>query len=85
MVMDTMQIRMNKELTKIMDKLIEQGIYSSRAEIVRDAVRRFVWENEVGTIKNNNKNSVEEIRNIRNKLSKETMNIDEINNFGRLK
>jgi len=81
MVMDTLQIRMNKELLKRVDSLVKTGIYSNRSEVIRDSVRRFVWEKEVGTIKNNHKNSVEEIRSIRNKLSKEKINIDEINNL----
>lgn len=77
MVMDTMQIRMNRELTKIMDGLVEKGIYSNRAEVIRDAVRRFVWEKEVGSI-NSGKNSVEEVRKVRKELSKD-INFEEIN------
>lgn len=81
MVMDTLQIRMSKELLKRIDSLVKMGIYSSRSDVIRDSVRRFVWEKEVRSIKNNNRNSVKEIRNIRNKLSKEPINIDEINKF----
>jgi len=84
MVMDTLQIRMNKELLKRIDSLVKTGVYSNRSDVIRDAVRRFVWEKEVGIIKNNNKNSVNEIRNIRTKLSKEPIDIDEMNNFGKL-
>ena len=79
--MDTLQIRMNKELLKRVDSLVKTGIYSNRSEVIRDSVRRFVWEKEVGTIKHNGRNSVEEIRGIRNKLSKEKININEINNL----
>ena len=82
--MDTLQIRMNKELLKRIDSMVKSGIYSNRSEVIRDSVRRFVWEREVGSIKNDNKNSVEEIREIRNKLSKEPIDIDEMNNFGKL-
>jgi len=81
MVMDTLQIRMNKEMLKRVDSLVKTGIYSNRSEVIRDSVRRFVWEKEVGTIKNNDRNSIEEIRNIRNKLSKEAINLNEINNL----
>ena len=48
--MDTFQIRMNKGLIKMIDSLVKQGIYTNRADIIRDAVRRFVWEKEVGSI-----------------------------------
>jgi Arc/MetJ-type ribon-helix-helix transcriptional regulator len=53
MVMDTLQIRMNKELLKRLDLLVKAGIYSNRSDAIRDAVRRFVWEKEAGSIPNN--------------------------------
>lgn len=80
MVMDTLQIRMNKELLKRIDSLVKTGIYSNRSDVIRDSVRRFVWEKEVGSISKKG-NSVNEIRKIRNKLSNEPINLDEINNL----
>jgi len=81
MVMDTLQIRMNKELVKRLDVMVKSGIYANRADVIRDAVRRFFWENQVGTIKPKG-NSVELVRNARKILSKEKFNLDELNNFG---
>jgi Arc/MetJ-type ribon-helix-helix transcriptional regulator len=83
MVMDTLQIRMNQALLKRIDTLVKSGIYSNRADVIRDAVRRFVWEKEAGSI-NHKGNSVEEIRKIREKLSNEKIDLDEMNNFGKL-
>ena len=83
MVMDTLQIRMNKGLVKRVDMLVKSGIYSNKSEVIRDAVRRFVWEKEVGILPNKG-NSVKEIRKIRERLSKEDIDIDKLNNFGRL-
>ncbi len=80
MVMDTLQIRMNKKLVKLIDSLVKSGIYSNRADVIRDAVRRFVWEKEAGTITSKG-NSVEQVRKAREKLSKEKINLDEINNL----
>ena len=48
--MDTLQIRMNKELLKRIDVIVKSGIYSNRSDVIRDAVRRFVWEGEAGSI-----------------------------------
>lgn len=79
MVMDTLQIRMNQELLKRVDELVKTGVYSNRSDVIRDAVRRFVWKDEVGSIANDGKNSVDKIREIRNRLSEEPINIDEIN------
>jgi len=80
MVMDTLQIRVNKGLLKRIDILVKSGIYSNRADVIRDAVRRFVWEKEVGSIYPKGK-ATEQVRKIRNKLSREKLNLDEINNL----
>ena len=83
MVMETMQIRMNEQLVKELDRVVKSGFYANRADAIRDAVRRFVWDREVGSIKNTG-NSVKEIRKIRDKLSKEIKSykdIEAINNF----
>ncbi len=85
MVMETMQIRINESLVKELDKIVKSGFYANRADVIRDAVRRFIWQREVGSVKNTG-NSVRAIRKIRNKLSKETRNyadIESINNFSR--
>ncbi|MEK6899096.1 MAG: ribbon-helix-helix domain-containing protein [Nanoarchaeota archaeon] len=76
--MDTIQIRMSPKLLKIIDAMVRTGIYSNRADVIRDAVRRFVWEKEVGSVKNKG-NSVEILSNVRAKLSKERFDLDEIN------
>ena len=86
MVMDTIQIRLNPFWLKRIDQLVKEGIYSSRSEAVRDAVRRVIipsidWAKEVGTIKWDGKDSVKEIRKIRRKLSKQPIDLDEINSL----
>ncbi len=80
MVMDTLQIRLNPALVERIDSLINEGIYSSRSDAIRDAVRRFVWEKEVGSISKKG-NSVELVRKARAALSKRKIDIEEINNL----
>lgn len=80
MVMETLQIRMNQGILERVDMLVKNGIYSNRADVIRDAVRRFVWENEAGTITKKG-NSVELVRNARSKLSKQPLDLDEINDL----
>jgi len=80
MTMDTLQIRMNKELLKRIDVLVKSGVYSNRSDVIRDAVRRFVWEGEVESIEKKG-DSVKLVRNTRDKLSKEKINLKEINNI----
>lgn len=78
--MDTLQIRMNKELLKRIDAMVKTGIYSNRADAIRDAVRRFVWEKEVGSISNIG-SSDKAVKKARTKLSNEKISLDEINNL----
>lgn len=80
MVMDTLQIRIGRGLVKRVDSLVKTGVYSNRSDVIRDAVRRFVWEKEVGTVSLKG-NSVDLIRKAREKLSKEKIDLDEINNL----
>ena len=80
MVMDTLQIRMGKETLKRVDNLVKTGVYSNRSDVIRDAVRRFVWEKEVGSISNKG-NSELAIKKIRDKLSKEKISLNEINSL----
>jgi len=78
MVMETMQIRISKGLIKRIDTFVKADIYANRSDVIRDAVRRFIWDNEVGTIPNKG-NSVKQVRKIRNKLSKQKIDLKEIN------
>ncbi len=39
--METVQVRLTESQVKGLDELVKEGIYSSRGEAVRDAVRRL--------------------------------------------
>jgi Arc/MetJ-type ribon-helix-helix transcriptional regulator len=78
MVMDTMQIRISHGLVERIDTLVDKGIYSNRSDVIRDAVRRLVLDKMIGIIPNTG-DSVKEVKEIREKLSKEKFNLDEIN------
>jgi len=78
MVMDTIQIRLNPEMIARIDFLVKQGMYANRADAIRDAVRKSFWAQEVGSIKGKG-DSVKQIRALRKKLSREKIDLDEIN------
>jgi Arc/MetJ-type ribon-helix-helix transcriptional regulator len=44
MAMETMQIRLTDRQIKTLDVLVKKGVYPSRSEAVRDAVRKLVNE-----------------------------------------
>ena len=78
MVMDTIQVRLGPGLVRKIDALVDTGVYSSRSDVLRDAVRRLVLDKLIGIIPNEG-DSVEQVRNLRKKLSKEKFDLDEIN------
>lgn len=79
MVMDTIQIRLNHSLTQHVDNIVKEGMYSSRSDVIRDAVRRFVWESQVNSIKLKG-SSIKQVKKARKELSKD-ISLKEINSF----
>lgn len=81
MAMETMQIRMSEGLVKNIDKIVKTGIYSNRADFIRDAVRRFIWSNEIGSVsvKGDAEKTIKDIRKLREKLDEEEIDLKEIN------
>ena len=84
MVMDTLQIRLGHGLVELIDSLVKKGIYSSRSDFIRDAVRKQMALNNldrmVGIIPNTG-DSVQEVREIRKVLSKEKFDLKNINSL----
>lgn len=80
MVMQMTQVRLTKGLIDRIDELVQRGYYPNKSDAIRDAVRRLVWEKEIGTIPNTG-DSVQEIREIRKKLSKEKFDLKGINSL----
>jgi len=78
MVMDTIQVRLAHGIVKKIDELVETGVYSSRSDVLRDAVRRLVLDKLVGILQSR-EDSIKEVKVLRRKLSKEKIDLDEIN------
>ncbi len=80
MTMDTLQIRLNSELIKGLDIFVKSGFYANRAEAIRDAIRRFIWESQIDSIKNKSP-SIPSVKKIRKELSSQNLNIEKINSL----
>ncbi len=78
MVMDTCQVRLSHGLVEKIDSLVETGVYSSRSDVLRDAVRRLVLDKMAGILTNTG-DSIKETKELRKKLSKEKFDLEEIN------
>ena len=74
------QVRLPKGIVKEVDKLVTKGLYTNKSDVIRDAIRKLILEQQVGTLKNSS-NSISEVKNARRKLSKEKINIEELNNL----
>lgn len=42
--MQSLQIRLPEEIVKQVDKLVHQGFFSSRSDLLKEAVRKYVLE-----------------------------------------
>ena len=78
MTLSVAQVRIPERYMREMDKLVARGFYTNRSEVMRDAIRRLVLEKQVGSMPDTG-DSVNEVREIRKKLSKQKINLDEIN------
>ena len=79
--MDTLQIRLNHGLIERVDSLVKEGIYANRSDVIRDAVRRFVWKQELGSISSSEISSVDEVRKLRKKHSSEEFDLSKLNDL----
>ncbi len=70
MTMSLIQVRIPKGLESEIDEIVDKGNYSSKSDVIRDAIRRFVLHKQVGSIKKIG-NSVEAVRKARKILAKE--------------
>ena len=74
------QVRLPKNLIFEIDKIVENGYYENKSYFIRDAIRKKVFEEQIHSVKLKG-NSINEIKKIRSKFSKEKINLDEINSL----
>lgn len=81
--MEVVQVRMPKAMIKMIDSFVKKGIYTNRSDAVRDAIRLIEWKRMIGSIPNTG-DSVEEVKEIRKKLSKEIRSFEDIEKINKL-
>ncbi len=77
-MMDLIQVRLPEKLIAEIDSLVNKGLYASKSDVIRDAIRRLILHKQIGSIPNTG-DSVKEIREIRKKLSNEKFDVRQIN------
>ena len=80
MVMSVTQVRLPEGLVREVNALVKKGLYTNKSDVVRDALRKLILEKQVGSIPHTG-DSVQEIRKIRKRLSKEKLDLKEINRY----
>lgn len=78
MAMELMQVRLPQGIIEQVDSMVKKGIYASKSDFIRDAIRRHILYSMAGTIPNKG-DSVKQVRAIRRLLSKQDINLKEIN------
>ena len=81
MTMTTAQVRLPEGLMDEVERLVSKGLYTSKSDVIRDALRKLILEKQISSIQNTG-NSVAEIREIRKKISKKRFSLSEINRLG---
>jgi putative addiction module CopG family antidote len=80
--MELLQARVPKEMIKMVERLVKTGRYTTKSEVIRDALRLVALNNMIGKYPDDGKDSVTEIKKIRKILSariKSFKDIEEIN------
>ena len=75
--MDVVQVRLPDGVKKGIDKLVAQKLYDTPSDFMRGAARRLLIDSLIGILPEG-KESVEEIRILRNKLSKEPLDFSAV-------
>ena len=78
MVMQTLQIRLGQGLIEKLSQLVDSGLYTNKSDAIRDAVRRLVIDEHIGIVAGS-RDSVSEVRGIRERLSKKKITATQIN------
>ena len=76
--MELMQVRLPEKLIQEVNNFVKKGIYSTKSDVIRDAIRRLTLEKMIGILPNTG-DSVKEVREIRKKLSKEKFDFKKLN------
>jgi len=71
------QARLPMGLIEKIDHLVETGLYSSKSDVIKDAVRKLVLQQMVAILPNSG-DSVKEVRKIRKSLSKNIKSFKDI-------
>lgn len=78
MAMGVTQVRIPEGVLRKVDELVEKGFYSSKSDVIRDAVRKLILEKQVGSLPGKG-DSVRETRKVREKIR--DADLDEINSL----
>lgn len=69
MAMELMQVRLPAGVIRQVNLMVKDGLYASKSDVIRDAIRKLILDKMVGSIPNTG-DSVKEVRAIRKILSR---------------
>ncbi len=74
------QVRLPEKIVSSIEEAVEQGFYESKSDLVRDAIRRFVFEEQLASV-SLKKNYSKEIKSFRKKQILKKSDLDKINSL----
>ncbi|HIG96521.1 TPA: ribbon-helix-helix protein, CopG family [Candidatus Woesearchaeota archaeon] len=83
MTMAVAQVRVPEGLMKEVDKLVDNGLYTNKSDVIRDALRKLILDKQIGTVPHTG-DSVKEIRDLRKRLSKKFKGVEDLEEINRL-
>lgn len=46
------QVRLPKGIMKEINKLVSKGLYTNKSDLIREAIRKFILDKQVGSVTN---------------------------------
>ena len=74
------QTRLPKKLVEQIENIVKQGSYENKSDFIRDAIRKKIFEEMAHSVDING-DAVKEVRKTRKILSKQKIDLDEINSL----
>lgn len=74
------QVRLPEKVVSSIEDAVKKGFYESKSDLVRDAIRRFVFEEQIASV-SLRKNYSSDIKNFRKKQVVRRKDLDKINSL----
>jgi Arc/MetJ-type ribon-helix-helix transcriptional regulator len=83
MTMSVLQVRLPDGVVNAVDTMVGSGLYASRSDVIRDAIRKLILSKQIGSVPNVGE-SVKQTRDVRRKLSNSIKKFEDVDRINKL-